>query len=83
MSILLLGFSAYDDYPCEYQLTGADAIRIAQLLQHPISPGTSVWANVTFHHEGLTDEVCNENIEEARRRLQAGDHQLDLIPTGD
>lgn len=50
--ILLLGFKNFDDHDCEYQVTGDDLLRIAAVIDHPISrKGT--WCHVTFYSEDL------------------------------
>lgn len=80
MSILLLGFSNDDEaFPCEYQLTGADALRAAVACGHPVVKGVAVTCNVTFFHEGLTHENCNENLERARHAAAEAGDSLELF----
>lgn len=76
--IILLGFKTYDEADTEYQVTGSDLLRLAQLLGHSDAGGV-VSANVTFYHRGLTDEICNENLQETRREL--ADRSLELFPS--
>lgn len=52
--ILLLGFKADEDHDCEYQVTGDDVYRIAQLVDHPLARSRGVWCHVTFYCEDLT-----------------------------
>lgn len=59
--ILLLGFRAFDDFDAEYQVTDLDAKKLANLVGHPGADKVT-FANVTFFHEGLTDEICKENL---------------------
>jgi len=62
--ILLMGFKAYDDFATEYQVSGEDVMRVAQCIRHPAPvTRTNTVCYVTFYHEGLTSENCNENIQ--------------------
>lgn len=78
MSILLLSCRNYDDYEACYELDGPDALRAALACGHPVVKGYGVTVQVTIHHEGLTDEICHKNLEEARHELARGPLELQL-----
>lgn len=65
--ILLLGFKMYDEGDCEYQVTDADARRLAAVCGHP-GADKVVWANVTFYHQGVDFDADPREIERARAR---------------
>jgi len=50
--ILLLGFRDFEDFDVEYQLTGTDALRVAQLVDCP-GCRTNAVAYVTILPRGL------------------------------
>lgn len=76
MSVLLLGFKAFDNYPCEYEVSGSEVLRLAAVVGHPLTTMKGVTANVTFSHEGLTDENCIDNL--TRAGDASGTSQLEL-----
>lgn len=78
MAVLLDRLTNYEPFIAEFTLTDADALRVALICQHPVVKMGNLTCFVTFHHEGLTDGNCNENLEEARRELQRDFLQLEL-----
>jgi len=74
--IMLLGFQS--DSPeggnVEYEVTGDDVLRLAQLIGQP-GVSMSTWhAVVNFFHEPLTDEQIAERFE--RRGGKPGQEEL-------
>lgn len=64
--ILLRGFTTGGNFPCRYELDESDALRLAQLVGHPVRPGVTIEAHVTIYHEGLTNDAIDENFKRAR-----------------
>lgn len=71
--IILLGFKNYDEADAEYQLTGADARRLAAVAGHPGAVKV-ISASVTFFHTPLDEDPPNGDKGEGAD--EAGQPQL-------
>jgi len=79
VSVLIVSSRNYDDYASEWEVKGADALRVGRALNVPLPQGVVVTCRVTFSIEGLTSDAIDENFERAREAHAKHDAQLDWV----
>lgn len=79
MSVLLLHAQGWTGGTTVYELHGPEAWKVLGVCETFESRRRNPVVTVTIFDESLTDENCNENLQEARGRL--ANEPLDLFAT--